>query len=168
VAARHLQLAVELRLELADGSRGVAAVEDSRVVPLRVVERRGDDELRHRVELVGELPLALRPGTGEALIGAPSDQQGVGLLRLLQLELVAIVTALELEAPARVLEIRLTARRLHHAVERYELRHNDPCRHLSVSFAGLGRVGQGLHRRFISFSHPTRPGSPSELIARAA
>src|SRR3954470_22325721 len=56
-------------------------------VPLRVFERRRDDELRHRVELVGERALALRPSPSEALIGPPAYEQPVGLHRLVQLEL---------------------------------------------------------------------------------
>src|SRR3954447_8320636 len=144
VAARHLQLAVELLLECAHRAGRVTAVEDRRVVPLRVLERRRDDELRHRVELVGELALALRPGAREALIGAPAEQQGVGLPRLVELELVAVVTTVELEGPAGVLEVRLASGRLHHAVERYELRHDDPCRHGSASSRGL--VAQSQER----------------------
>ena len=60
------------------------------------------------------------PGAGEALIGAPADQEGVGLPRLLRLELVPVVTAIELEAPPRVLE-RFASRRLHDAVEGCEI-----------------------------------------------
>src|SRR4051794_8167347 len=116
VTARHLQLAVELLLELTHLSRRVAAVEDRRVAPLGVLERRRDDELRHGVELVGELAFAVRPGAGEALIGAPSEQQRVGAPGLLELELVSVVTAVELERPPRVLEVRFAAWRLHHAV----------------------------------------------------
>src|ERR687896_751935 len=131
MAARYLQLPVELVLELAHLGGRVAAIEDRRVVPLRILQRRRDDELRHRVELVGELALTLRPGAGEALVGAPADQEGVGLPCLVQLELVSVVTAIELEAPPRVLE-GLAPGRLHHAVERYELGHNDPCCHLGL------------------------------------
>src|ERR687889_1607612 len=140
VTTRHLQLAVELLLQLAHLGRRVAAVEDRRVVPLRVLERPRDDELRHRVELVGELALALRPGAGEALIGSKPYQQGVGLPRLVQLELIAGVSAVELEGPTRVLESRLAPRRLHYTVERYELRHHDPCCHQSISFTPTRRL----------------------------
>jgi hypothetical protein len=49
--------------------------------------------------------------------------------RLVELELVSVVTAVELEGPARVLEVGFAARRLHHAIERYEFRHNDPRSH---------------------------------------
>src|ERR671921_65488 len=140
VAPRHLQLAVELLLQLAHLGRRVAAVEDRRVVPLWVLERCRDDELRHRVELVGELALALRPSAGETLIGSQPNQQGVGLSRLVQLELIPVVSAVELEGPTRVLESRLAPRRLHDAVERYELRHHDPCCHRSISFTPTRRL----------------------------
>src|SRR5215213_316250 len=140
VAPRYLQLAVELLLQIAHLLRRVAAVEDRRVVPLRLLERRRDDELRHRVELVCELALALRPGAGEALIGSQPYQQGVGPPRLVQLELIPVVSAVELEGPIRVLESRLASRRLHDAVERYELRHHDPCCHQSISFTPTRRL----------------------------
>src|SRR5512133_503701 len=137
VAARHLQLAVELILELAHLGGRVAAIEDRCVVPLRILERRRDDELRHRVELVGELTLTLRPGAGEALKSASADHEGVGLPCLVQLELVPVLTAIELEAPPRVFE-GFASRRLHHAVKRYEFGYNDPCCHLSL--LGLGKL----------------------------
>src|SRR5215213_4970349 len=155
VASGHLQLAVELLLQLAHLGRRVAAVEDRRVVPLRVLERRRDDELRHRVELVGELALALRPGAGEALIGSQPYQQGVGLPRLVQLELIPVVSAVELEGPTRVLESRLAPRRLHDAVERYELRHHDPCCHQSISFTPTRRLQIPADSRAASISETT-------------
>src|ERR687889_971710 len=158
VAPRHLQLAVELLLQLAHLGRRVAAVEDRRVVPLRVLERRRDDELRHRVELVGELALALRPGAGEALIGASADQQGVRLSGLVQLELVAVVTPVELERPTGVLEPGLASRRLHHAVERYELRDNDPCWHPSPSSTPTRRLQTPADSRASSFTNSCCPG----------
>src|SRR5215208_7127355 len=158
VAPRHLQLAVELLLQLAHLGRRVAAVEDRRVVPLRVLERRRDDELRHRVELVGELALALRPGAGEALIGSQPYQQGVGLPRLVQLELIPVVSAVELEGPIRVLESRLAPWRLHDAVERYELRHHDPCCHQSISFTPTRRLQTPADSRASPFTNSCWPG----------
>src|SRR3954471_19017740 len=155
VAARHLQLAVELLLEPAHLSHRVAAIENRRVVPLRVLQRRGDDVLRHRIEFVGELPFALRPGAGEALIRAPSDQQSVGVPRLVELELVSVVPAVVFKGPPRVLEVRFAARCLHDAVEGYELRYNDPCCHLLVSFAGLARAG-----RVTALTAACRPSLP--------
>src|SRR5688500_6338499 len=155
VAPRHLQLAVELLLQLAHLGRRVAAVEDRRVVPLGVLERRRDDELRHRVELLGELALALRPGAGEALIGSQPYLQGVCLPRLVQLELIPFVSAVELEGPTRVLESRLAPWRLHDAVERYELRHHDPCCHQSISFTPTRRLQTPADSRASPFTNST-------------
>src|SRR5919107_3034976 len=159
VAPRHLQLAVELLLQLAHLGRRVAAVEDRRVVPLGVLERRRDDELRHRVELVGELALALWPGAGEALIGSQPYQQTVGLPRLVQLELIPVVSAVELEGPTRVLESRLASRRLHDAVERYELRHHDPCCHQSSSFTPTRRLQIPANSRASPFAWKEKAGN---------
>src|SRR4029079_5395394 len=52
------------------------------VAPLRALERRRDDVLRHRVELVGELAVAGRPRRGEALVGVPTEEQRLGAHRL--------------------------------------------------------------------------------------
>src|SRR3712207_8175219 len=51
----------------------------------------------------------------------------------------SVVSAVELEGPTRVLESRLAPWRLHDAVERYELRHHDPCCHQSISFTPTPR-----------------------------
>ena len=127
-AAVDDDVGVDIVLELGDLGRDVA-LEHGGVVPLGLVERRGDDVLRHRVELVGELALAPGPGVGEAFVGAAPDQEAVGRHRLLELELVAVVAAVELEAPAGVIEV-LATRRLHHSVHRDELRHDDSRCHL--------------------------------------
>ena len=56
------------------------------VVPLRVLQRRRDDVLRHRVDLVGDgVAGARRPDRREAVVGAPAHQQrvaGQGQIRL--------------------------------------------------------------------------------------
>src|SRR5215211_1951118 len=158
VAPRHLQLAVELLLQLAYLGRRVAAVEDRRVVPLGVLERRRDDELRHRVELVGELALALGPGAGEALIGSQPYQQGICLPRLVQLELIPVLSAVELEGPTWVLEFRLAPRRFHDAVERYELRHHDPCCQKSISFTPTRRLQTPAESRASPFAWKEKAG----------
>jgi len=58
-----------------------------------------------------------RPGRGEPLVRHPPEQHGLGLERLVQLELVAFVTAVELERPTAVLEVLGSSGVLHHAVE---------------------------------------------------
>src|SRR5437016_651099 len=63
------------------------------------------------------------------------EQQGVGVEGLVELELVALLPPIELEAPASVPEVLGPARVLHHAVERDELGHHDP-RHASSSSSG--------------------------------
>ena len=118
-------------------SRGEVAVgDDGRVRPLRVLQRRGHDVLRHRVEAVGELALAARPRVREALVGPPPEQQRRRSERLLGLELVALVATVELERPRPAHEVVVPARRLHDAVERDELSHHDPA-HLHLLSALL-------------------------------
>ena len=56
---------------------------------------------------------------------AARPRQGVGLLRLVQLEPVPVITAIELEGPTWVLEARLAARRLQRR-RAMRIRHNDP------------------------------------------
>src|SRR5207244_4207711 len=96
------------------------------VGPLGVLQGGGHDVLRHVVELVRELALAGWPGLREALVGLAAEQQCLGLERLVELELVAVLAAVELEAPASVPEVLCSAGVLDHAVQRDELGHDDP------------------------------------------
>jgi hypothetical protein len=66
-------------------------------------------------EFVGGLVLALWRGAGEALMGAPADQEDVGCLVASSLTWLPVVTAIELEAPYGYLK-GFASRRLHHAV----------------------------------------------------
>src|SRR5918992_2710490 len=124
----------ELAVELAHLFDDVA-LEDRRVRPLRVLERGRDHVLRHRVEPVCELPRAAGPGLGEALVGHAAEQHGVRVHGLDGLELVALVAAVEREAPASVLEVLGAAGILDHAVEGDELG-NDNSRHVRPSVVG--------------------------------
>jgi hypothetical protein len=123
---------VHLVTQLLDAVRHVA-LEHRRVRPLRVLQRRGHDVLRHLVELVGELALARRPGFGEALVGLPAEQQRGGVHRLVELELVAVLAALELERPTAVLVVLGAARVLDDAVDRDELGDHDLAHPVSPS-----------------------------------
>src|SRR5215204_5640506 len=116
----------------------VEALQDRRVLPGRLLERRGDHVLRHRVEPLGEggrglvvglLPLG--PRRREALVGNAAEQHHLGLVRLLRLDLVLALVR-ELERPRRVLVALLTAWRFHDAVHRDELR-DDQSSHRSTS-----------------------------------
>jgi hypothetical protein len=73
------------------------------------------------LNLSAKLAFALGSRTGEALVRHAHDQQRLSLQRLLELELVAVVPAVELEAPPPWILELLTARRLRHAVQRHEL-----------------------------------------------
>jgi hypothetical protein len=75
------------------------------------------DVLGHVVELVGELALALGPGVREALVGLAPQQQSVRAHGLVELELVALVTARDLEAPSPVLEVLAPAWVFDHSIE---------------------------------------------------
>src|SRR6185312_365583 len=67
-----------------------------------------------------------RPRRGEALVGDPAEQHRLGVAQLLELVGVAVGAALELERPAARGRALGSARILHHAVERDELRYHDP------------------------------------------
>src|SRR3954449_12848580 len=123
-AAVDDDVAVALLVHARDRGGQVAA-EHGRVRPRRVAQRRGDDVLRHRVEALGELALALGPRLREALVRPPAEEHGLAAHGLVDLELRAVVAARDLEAPAAVPEILAAAGVLDHAVERYELGRDD-------------------------------------------
>ena len=81
------------------------SAEDVRVRPLRILEGRRDDVLGHAVELVGELAVPLRPRCGEPLVGDTAEQERLGVERLLELELPALLALSDLERPTAVLEV---------------------------------------------------------------
>ena len=139
-------VAVLLRLQLLDRLDSVT-FQHRRVGPLRVVQGRGDDVLRHGVELVRELALARRPGLGESLVRLAAEQQRGGVHRLVELELVAFA-AVDLERPAAVLEVLRAAGVFHDSVERNELGNDD-----------LGHVV------LLAFGMQLRPNRARKLIA---
>ena len=101
------------------------------------VERLRDDDLRVGVQLVGERPLAGRPGRREALVGDPAEQRDLGVHQLVELELIALVAAVVLERPTAVLEALGAARILEDSVDGNELG-DDQLAHLcSPSWWGL-------------------------------
>ncbi len=131
-AARHQRLdeldgAVDEDVALVPVAQPSQIVEADhrRVVPLGILERRGDEVLRHGVELVGEIALARGPGRGEALVGDAAEQERVARHHLVELELVPVRPALELERPTAVLVALGPARILDDAVERDELGDDD-------------------------------------------
>jgi hypothetical protein len=97
------------------------------VVPVCTLERSRDDELRHRVHLLGEPGLVRprRPGRGETFVGLAPQEQRVGGENLVELELVAFRAPVELKGPAAALEAFGSARVFHHAVQRHELRYDE-------------------------------------------
>jgi hypothetical protein len=113
-------------------------MQHGRVVPLGVLQRGGDHVLRHRVELVRELALVMRPDGGEAVVGDATEQQCVGRPRLLPLELIAFGTSCEGVRPADPLEVLGSARRLHDAVDGDVLGHDDPAHLGSPLVVNLG------------------------------
>ena len=147
-AAGHEDVAGEPLLQRADLLREVAA-EHGRVVPLRVLQRGGDDELRHRVELLAEVAGALhrRPRLREAVVGDAAEQLRVGGHQLVVLEPVALLAALEAERPAAAVERLLlrSAGILHHAVERQELRDHELAHGSSRRVCRVKTVPVGTH-----------------------
>ena len=115
--------------------------EHGRVVPPRVLEGRGDDVFRHRVELVGELPLEAWPDGGEAVVGDAAEQQCIRRHRLVQLELLTLRPSRERVCPADPLEVLRTARRLHHAVDGDVLGYDDPSHFFLLLVCSGGRSG---------------------------
>src|ERR671911_349520 len=83
-----------------------------------VCKGRGDDVLGHGVKLIRELALHRRPCRGEAIVGHTSQQQRLGVQGLVELEPVALLSAIDLEGPSGVLEVLASARRLDDAVQR--------------------------------------------------
>ena len=75
---------------------------------------------------------------GEALVGHAPQQLRVGVHQLLELELVARVAAVELNAQPRCSKPLRPSRRLEHAVERDELRHNELAHLPLLFFAVVG------------------------------
>src|SRR4051794_31979640 len=107
------------------------AAENRRVRPLGILQRGRDDVLRHRVEVVGELALEIRPARGEPLVGDPPEQLRGGGHRLVDLELIAFRTAGEAVSPADPLERLRAARRLDNTIHRHVLGHDDPSHYRS-------------------------------------
>src|SRR3954453_2221439 len=126
------------------------AAENRRVLPLGILQRRRDDVLRHRVEVVGELALEMWPTRRKSLVGDPPEQLRVGGHGLVDLELIACRTAGEAVGPADPLERLAAARRLDNAVERHVLGHNDPA-HYPLSSRSCAVVSVETDRR--SSSH---------------
>src|SRR4051794_26409009 len=124
-AAVHGDVAFVLLLELRY-FRDHVSPQNGGVVPLGGFERRGDDVLRHRVELVRELTLELWPYRRETVVRDPSEEQGVGRLRLLPFELVAVGSPREAVSPANPFEVLGSAGRLDDAVSGDVRGHNDP------------------------------------------
>src|SRR6266436_1719114 len=95
--------------------------EDSRVAPFGRGQGRGDDVFGHAVELIREFSLPRRPGGGESLIGLAAEEERLRLEGFVDLELIALVPAIDLERPAGVLELLASSRGLDDSIERDEL-----------------------------------------------
>src|SRR5256885_6737870 len=71
--------------------------EDCSVAPLGRAERRRDDVLGHAVELVREFSLPRRPGGSKSFISLAPEEERLRLEGFVDLELVALVPAIDLE-----------------------------------------------------------------------
>src|SRR5262249_3138951 len=69
--------------------------------------------------------LTTGPSAGEALVGRPAEQVRIRVQDLVELELVAVLAAIEVERPTLVLEL-LTSRGLHYPVYGHEFGDNEP------------------------------------------
>src|SRR6266566_7623139 len=110
---------VQLLLQFRDLVHHVA-LQDRRVVPLGLFEGRGHDVLGQAVQSVCPLTAPGWPPRGEPLVAPPTQQQGLGAQRLVELELGPRFEVLvpELAEPAAQPEALLTVRVLDHSVER--------------------------------------------------
>src|SRR5919112_1054005 len=101
-----------------------------------LLARPEDHREDHQVDLVDEVAL-------DQLLHQSVPPRHLQLAVELHLQLAhlgRVVSAVDLEAPTRVLEFRLAPRRLHDTVQRYKLRHHDPCCHQSISFTPTRRL----------------------------
>src|SRR5438270_4981941 len=150
-ASVNQDVAARLRLQPGDLA-GDVAPDHLGVLPrgLVVGQRRGDDVLAHGVHLLGVALLVgpARPCLGEPLVGHPPQQEGVAGDQLVELELVSLVAAVELEGPPAVLGALRPAGVIHHSVQRNELRHHELCHDLASC-----RSMPAPCRRFTSYTN---------------
>jgi len=109
IAGRDDDLSVQSLLQLRDRGHDVA-LEDGRVVPGGILERRGHDVLGHAVQPVRELAAPGTPPRPEELVAPPAQQPGLGAERIVERDLVPRleVLAAELDEPAAQPEALLT------------------------------------------------------------
>ena len=123
-AAGDGDLPVELLLQLRGLVRRVA-LEHRRVVPVGIFEGRGDDVLGQAVQPVRQLASAGWPPRGEPLVAPPTQQQGLGVQRLVERELVEFWAILDQADPAAEPEALVTGWVLDDSVERDVLADHD-------------------------------------------
>jgi hypothetical protein len=128
IAGGDDDVSLELVLQLRDLAHHVA-LEDDRVAPVGILDRRRHDVLGHAVQPVRERAAPGSPAHPEELVASPAEQPRLGAQRLLERDLVprCQILAPELPEPAAELEALLAVRILDHSVERHVLRaaHDD-------------------------------------------
>jgi hypothetical protein len=119
IAGVDEDLSVQLLLQPRDLGHHVA-LEHSRVAPAGMFDGRGHDVLGQAVQPVRPLAAPGQPPLGEPLVAPPTQQQGVGAQRFVELDLGPRVEVLapELAEPAAHPEALPTVWVLDHSVER--------------------------------------------------
>src|ERR1700730_3318912 len=80
----------------------------------------GDDVLGHAIQPLSPFPAPVQPPRGEPLVGPPTQEQGLGAQRLVQLDLGPLLEVLgsKLAEPAPLPEAFFTGRVLDDSIER--------------------------------------------------
>ena len=112
------------------------ALQHRRVVPLGVLEGRGQDVLGHAVQPVRQLAVPGWPPCGEELVRAPTEQKGLGAKRVVERGLPDGGAVLDQADPAAEPEALVTGRILNDSVDRDVLAHDD-LSHFGSPFVAL-------------------------------
>src|SRR5579859_8116467 len=93
----------------------------------------GDDVLGHAIQPLGPFPASVQPPLGEPRVGPPTQEQGLGAQRLVELDLGPLLEVLgpKLTEPAALPEAFFTGRVLDDSIERYVLADHHLAHHSS-------------------------------------
>src|SRR6516162_7263350 len=123
-------------------------------------ESGGDDVLGHAVQPLSPFPCPVQPPRGEPLVGPPTQEQGLGAQRFVQLDPGPFLEVLgpKLAEPAAPSEAFLTGRVLDDSIERYVLADHDRSHHSSPFMCVLHALRR-LPRRKLSGEFRAAPTS---------
>src|SRR5215831_18883817 len=134
-AGGHDDFSAEALLQVGDLLENVA-LQDRRVVPAGIFERRGHDVLGQAVQPVCQLAAPGGPLRSEPLVAPAAQQLSLGAERLVERELVDLGVVLDQTDPAAAPEALVTGRVLDDAVDGDVLADHDPS-HFGSPFVRL-------------------------------